>query len=320
MASQRTLGIGLDIGGTTTKAGVVDADGAVVALVTIATRRGAEAVVTTAREAVDAVVQLAGVELADVDVIGVGIPGVVDPTNGSVLQAVNLGIGRDGIDLGARLGAAIGAPVHIENDVRAAALGADWYVANEQGTVRDLAYLSIGTGIAAGYVEGGCLRRGSRFVAGEIGHIPIDPRGPECACGQIGCLEAIASGAAIARQWPTADGHPAVALQRAAAVGDPIAQHVWDSVVVGLARAVLMLALTWDPEIVVISGGVASLGQVLHDAIAHRLALDGERGEFLRSLDLGARMRVIEPSVPLGPIGAVRAARAARAAQVVPLP
>ena len=87
---------------------------------------------------------------------------------------------------------------------------------------------------------------------------------------------------------------------------------IWDAVIVGLGRAVVMLALTWDPEIVVISGGVATLGQALHDAIAQQLAQDGQRGAFLRSLDLGARMRVIEPSVPLGPIGAVRAARAAR--------
>ena len=67
----------------------------------------------------------------------------------------------------------------------------------------DLAYLSIGTGIAAGYVERGRLRRGNTLVAGEIGHIPIDPNGPLCACGQIGCIEAISSGSAIERLWPT---------------------------------------------------------------------------------------------------------------------
>ena len=315
--SQGRLGIGLDIGGTSTRAGVVDADGTVIALVTIPSGRGADGVVATARAAVQAVGRLAGVGLHEVDVVGVGIPGTVDPGRGSVHHAVNLGIGRDVVDLGARLGAELGAPVHVENDVRAAALGADWYVANEGRGVDDLAYLSIGTGIAAGYVERGRVRRGSRFVAGEIGHIPIDPRGPNCACGQVGCLEAIASGAAIERLWPTTHGSPAVALQQAAVAGDPAAGLIWDAVIVGLGRAVVMLALTWDPDIVVISGGVATLGQALHDAIAQQLAQDGQRGAFLRSLDLGARLRVIEPSVPLGPIGAVRAARAA---YVAPLP
>jgi predicted NBD/HSP70 family sugar kinase len=316
MEQPRRLGIGLDIGGTSTRAGLVDHSGAVVALATIVSRRGADGVVTAACEAVDAVLHGASLSMDDVDVVGVGIPGAVDPVRGSVHHAVNLGIGREGVELGERLRTALGAVVHVENDVRAAALGADWYVTNERGEVTDLAYLSVGTGIAAGYVERGRLHRGSRFVAGEIGHIPIDPRGPDCACGQVGCLEAIASGAAIERMWPTTDSSPAVALQLAAAAGDPDAQRIWNAVVVGLGRAVLMLALTWDPEIVVISGGVASLGPVLRDAIAQTLDRDGKQAQFLESLDLGARLSVIEPSVPLGPIGAVRAARAA---QVVPL-
>ena len=74
----------------------------------------------------------------------------------------------------------------------------------------------------------------------------------------------------------------------------------------------LLLALTWDPEVIVLSGGVAALGDVLRDAIVERLAADAQQSEFLGSLDLGARMRVIDPSVALGPIGAVRAAHAAR--------
>jgi glucokinase len=311
------LGIGVDIGGTSTRAGVVDANGKVIALVTIPSGRGADGVVATACVAVQDVARLAGVGLDEVDVVGVGIPGTVDPGRGSVHHAVNLGIGRDVVELGARLGAELGAPIHVENDVRAAALGADWYVANEGRAVDDLAYLSVGTGIAAGYVEGGRVRRGSRFVAGEIGHIPIDPRGPNCVCGQVGCLEAIASGAAIERLWPTTDGSPAVALHQAAVAGDPAAGLIWDAVIVALGRAVLMLTLTWDPDLLVISGGVATLGPTLHDAIAQQLARDGQRGAFLRSLDVGGRLRVIEPSVPLGPMGAVRAARAA---QVVPLP
>lgn len=133
-----------------------------------------------------------------------------------------------------------------------------------------------------------------------------------CACGQIGCIEAIASGSAIERLWPTETGTSAGELYRAASTGDPTARRLWAGVVSGLSRAVLLLALTWDPEVVVLSGGVASLGNVLRDAIAEQLAGDAQHSEFLGSLDLGARMRLIDPSVALGPIGAVRAAHAAR--------
>jgi predicted NBD/HSP70 family sugar kinase len=236
----------------------------------------------------------------------------VDPLLGTVRFAVNVGIGDEGLDLGARLIDELAVNVHIENDVRAAALGADWYLANESGPVNDLAYLSIGTGIAAGFVERGRLRRGNGLVAGEIGHIPIDPQGPVCVCGQIGCIEAIASGSAIDRLWPTEEGPSAAALQAAATNGDGAARRLWAGVIGGLSRAVLLLALTWDPEVIVLSGGVASLGDVLRDAIAERLAQDAHHSEFLGSLDLRTRMRVIDPSVALGPIGAVRAAHAAR--------
>ena len=306
-----TLGIGVDIGGTSTKAAVIDALGTVVASIALPTQSGPKGVVATATQAVLLVARSSAVSVSDVNAIGIGIPGTVDPQHGTVRFAVNVGIGRDGIDLGSRLSAELGVDVHVENDVRAAALGADWYLASDTGAVSDLAYLSIGTGIAAGYVERGRLRRGNALVAGEIGHIPIDPQGPVCACGQIGCIEAISSGSAIERMWPTETGASAAALHRAASGGDTAARRLWDGVIGGLSRAVLLLALTWDPEVIVLSGGVASIGDVLLDAIADRLAADAQQSEFLGSLDLGARMRVIDPKVPLGPIGAVRAAHAA---------
>ena len=306
------LGIGVDIGGTSTKAAVIDGLGRVIASVVLPTHGGEEGVVATALQATLDVARAAAVSVSDVNAIGVGIPGTVDQLLGNVRFAVNVGIGRDEVDLGPRLTDELGVTVHVENDVRAAALGADWYLSNEQGPVNDLAYLSIGTGIAAGYVERGRLRRGNTLVAGEIGHIPIDPNGPLCACGQVGCIEAISSGSAIERLWPTEKGAAAVELHRAASSGEPDARRLWHGVIGGLSRAVLLLALTWDPEVVVLSGGVAALGDVLRDAIAERLASDAQHSEFLGSLDLGARMRVIDPSIPLGPIGAVRAAHAAR--------
>ena len=306
------LGIGVDIGGTSTKAAVVDALGSVIASTILPTHGGAEGVASTAVQATFLVARTAGIAMHDVTAIGVGIPGTVDPKRGTVRFAENVGIGRDEIDLGSRLTDELGVAVHLENDVRAAALGADWYLSNERGAVADLAYLSIGTGIAAGFVERGQLRRGSSMVAGEIGHIPVDPQGPPCVCGQIGCIEAIASGSAIDRMWPTEQGTSAAELHRAAAAGDPVARRLWTGVIGGLSRAVLLLALTWDPEVIVLGGGVASLGELLSDAIVERLDADAQHSEFLGSLDIAARTRVIDPSVALGPLGAVRAAYTAR--------
>ncbi len=263
-----TLGIGVDIGGTSTKAAVIDDLGRVIASVVMPTVGGADGVVATATQAAIDVARSAEIAVSEVKVIGVGIPGTVDPGHGTVRFAVNVGIGREDIELGARLASGLGVAVHLENDVRAAALGADWYLANTTGPVNDLAYLSIGTGIAAGYVERGSVRRGASFVAGEIGHIPIDPNGPPCVCGQVGCIEAMSSGSAIERMWPTSTGSSAIALCRAASSGDPTAGRLWAGVVAGLSRAVLLLALTWDPEVVVLGGGVAALGNELRDAIA----------------------------------------------------
>jgi predicted NBD/HSP70 family sugar kinase len=251
-------------------------------------------------------------DLADVSVIGLGIPGAVDPVAGTVRHAVNVGIGPEPVDLADALAQRFGRRVHIENDVKAAALGAHFFITAADAST-DLAYLSVGTGIAAGFVEGGRLRRGSSLVAGEIGHIPIDPAGPLCACGQTGCIEAIASGSAIERDWPSTNGSPARTLAAAAAEGNPLAQIVWRRVIGGLSAAVQLLALTMDPDVIVLSGGVAELGELLRGAIIDRLSDDQRRSEFLRSIDLGQRIRVIDPSVLLGPIGAVRAAAEARA-------
>jgi len=313
------LGIGVDIGGTSTKAAVVDGRGDVKASVSIPTLPGAEGVVATAVKATLTVARRAAISIADIDAIGFGIPGVVDPQRGTVRYAVNVGLDDTEFALGARLADELGVAVHTENDVRAAAFGADWAIATTDGPVADLAYLSIGTGIAAGYVEHGRVRRGSSFVAGEIGHIPIDSLGPRCLCGQIGCIEAIASGSAIERLWPTVDGSPVVDLHHAATHGNASANQLWTSVIGGLSRAVLLLALTWDPEIIVLSGGVSALGDVLRDEITTRLGNEATHSAFLGSLDLGTRLRVIDPSVPLGPIGAIRAAHAASTGSPVPL-
>ncbi len=176
----------------------------------------------TAVTAVARIGELIGIDAPGFSSIGIGIPGLVDTASGEVAHAVNLGVDR--LPLGGVLAERLGVRVRVENDVKAASLGAYDLL----GLTGTMAYLNLGTGMAAGIVVDGRLWRGTSGIAGEIGHIPIDPAGAECACGQRGCLETVASGSGIARQWPTADPLPARSLFEAAAAGDGEARAIKD--------------------------------------------------------------------------------------------
>ena len=178
----------------------------------------------------------AGVSIDGFAAVGMGIPGLVDRDAGTVRHAVNLGLGDEPLALADHVGDLARAPVVVDNDVNVAAVGA----ASALGCPSDLAYLSVGTGVAAGFVLGGRIRQGAHGAAGEIGHLPVDPGGPLCECGQRGCLEAVASGTAIAKRWPSAGGAASAAseLLAAAAAGDGVAAEVRDEVAAYLAGAV----------------------------------------------------------------------------------
>jgi glucokinase len=294
---------GLDIGGSKVSAVAVDGTGRVHAQARVATTRGAVGVLDSAAAAVAELrrqLPLASVTLA---AVGVGVPGLVDPSRGLVTHAVNLGLGADGLALADLLRDRLGVPVTVENDVNVAALGAAALGAGVDAA--DLAYLSVGTGIAAGLVLDGRLRRGSRGAAGEIGHIPLDPAGPVCRCGQRGCAETLASGAAIAASWPHGDGGSAAAsLFAAAAGGDPVAVRVRDTVAGHLASLVRLLVLTVDVDVVVLGGGVGEVGEPLRAAVAAALQRQAGTSALLRDLDLADRLAMVPTGEPVAAVGA----------------
>jgi predicted NBD/HSP70 family sugar kinase len=240
--------------------------------------------------------------------VGIGVPGLVDPRDGGLRHAVNLDIGADPVSLREPVRRLIGGPVTVGNDVNLAALGA----AEQFGRTGSVAYLSVGTGIAAGFVFDGKVFPGVRGVAGEIGHLPVDRYGPVCECGQTGCLETMASGAVIARRWRGPDGSPgdAAGLLAAANAGDHRAIALRDEVLGHLAWAVALIAQTVDPELVVLGGGVAEAGPPLLDAMRAALRRRAAVSPMLASLDLAARVAIAPPDVSLGALGAARAARA----------
>lgn len=291
--------IGIDIGGTKTDAVALGPDGAVAHRVRLPTGFGDDAVLATAEQAVERLADSSGLAAAGFESIGVGIPGAVDPVTGRVSHAVNLGL--EGLELGATLAARLGRSVRVENDVNAAALGAYAALAPRPGS---MAYLNLGTGLAAGLVLDGRLWRGARGVAGEIGHVPVDPSGVVCACGQRGCLETVASGSAIARQWPTDDGSPARALFAAAADGDPDAIAVRDRFADSVASAVRILVLAVDAHTVVIGGGLSSLGTPLLDGVRAGLARQERESPFLSMMGLPERVRLVAEDAPVAAVGA----------------
>lgn len=305
-----TVMMGLDIGATKTLGVAATADGRVLSELRVTTPTGARAVVEAAAEVVRGLRERTGHERGDRPgggLIGVGIPGLVDAHRGTLKHAVNLGVEDDWFPFADELTARVGSPVAVDNDVNAAALG----VAHLTGH-RDLAYLSLGTGLAAATVLDGRLRRGARGAAGEIGHVPVDPAGRVCQCGQVGCLETSASGSALAVAWPSPDVPPASALFDAAEAGDPRAISIRDAFVGRVADAVRLIALAVDPEAVVLGGGVAQVGERLRSGVADALAEQAAASSFLRSLELPDRLELVPQDVPVAALGAALLGRAER--------
>jgi glucokinase len=259
--------VALDVGGTSMKAALVDDAYRVIASRRIATRRedGPDAVVERILDA-SADQQAAAVRRGFlVRAAGVVVPGIVD--DGVAVFSANLGW-RD-VPLRELVHKRLGVPVAFEHDVRAGGL-AEGQLGAARGA-RDYLFMPIGTGIAGAVVIDGRPYSGHGY-GGEIGHLIIEPDGPICGCGARGCLEAIASAAAIDREYALRSGRTANGLVSELVVaGDPYARAVWQRAVRALARALQAYVTLLAPELVVIGGGLAGAGDVLMEPLADAL-------------------------------------------------
>ncbi len=303
-----TVRIGVDVGGTKVRAAAVEVAGGdeaprVVAQVVLPTLRGPDGVLATVGTAYERLLgEIVGHRL--VVSVGVGIPGTV--AGGTVSHAVNLGLDGTPFDLATALRPRLGsAPVVVENDVNAAAWGAAQWL-RRHGGGDDLAVLNVGTGLAAGLVLDGVLRRGSRGMAGEVGHLVTDPAGPPCPCGKSGCLELYASGGGLARRW----GGTAAQLLAAARAGDAAAGRVRDDLVAGLAQAVRILVQVTDVPDVVLTGGLVTATPEVTDAVVAHLRDRHADSAFERALAVHERVRRLPADFPAGAVGAALLATA----------
>lgn len=295
--------IAVDLGGTNIRVAVIDRQGNMSHKSRIPTHAsdGPDAVIGRIAQLINQVVNEA--QLDDDIPVGVASPGPLNPRTGVVHYTPNLPGWRD-VPLIDTLAGQINRPATLANDGNAATLGEARF-GSARG-VRNLVYLALGTGIGGGVITEGVLVDGKNGLGAEIGHTLVSVDGPRCTCGAVGCLEAYASGWAIQfeaeRVCTTADGdtmkrlaeggtvHAGVVAE-AARQGDPAAQFILNRAGRALGAAIGSFINMFDPEMVVIGGGVAALGELLigpaRDVVAGYSFYDMRKGVDITYSSLG---------------------------------
>jgi predicted NBD/HSP70 family sugar kinase len=287
---------GIDVGGTKTAAVLVDERGDLVGRAQRRTRPGPEGVVTSITDAIVDARRHGGVT-ETLRAVGIGVPGAVDPVRGVVGRAVNVGL--DDFGLAEAVSQAMGVPVAVDNDVTLAALGVA--SARDDSISSSLAFVNVGTGFGVGVVIGGAPLRGSRGAAGEIGHLPFDPRGRRCGCGLLGCIELSASGGALERAAGSA-GVPRLFVD--AAAGDSSSAAAISEFCAALALGLRIVVQAYDVDTVALGGGVFASAPAFMPQVMAIIAAEARSSAFLRSLRLADRLVVVDPAVPYATLGA----------------
>jgi glucokinase len=290
--------LALDVGGTKLAAGVVDAGGGVRSFVVAPTQaeEGPEPTLARLYQLGRRAIEEAAVPGTEIAAVGIGCGGPLDAERGILIAPLHLGGWRD-VPIGAMTAAAFDRPVTLENDATASAAGEHAWGAGA-GT-RNMVYLTISTGVGGGVVVDGRLYRGSRGNGAELGHVTVDWHGRRCrGCGRRGCLEAYVSGTSIAERAREAGLDVATAEEVAAGArrGEPVAAAVWDETVEALACGVTSIVNAFEPERVVIGGGVSRAGDQLlgpvRDAVRRGAMGDGAAAEIVPSA-FGDRVGVV---------------------------
>ncbi|WP_077614053.1 ROK family protein [Caenibacillus caldisaponilyticus] len=261
------LAVGIDIGGTKTAIALVKENGDIVESAVIPTEAdiAPDLMIDKMIAVLNDILRKAGVTAKDVAGIGIGAPGVIDLAKGEFTFAPNLPW-RD-VPIVARFSEAFPVPVRLGNDANVAALAEKWL-----GAAREcdhFIYITISTGIGGGIYLNGKLYTGSRGNAGEIGHIVVEHNGRTCGCGQKGCFEAVASGTAIAKIGSELAGRPLSTKEvfDLYFAGDPVIKPFVEDVFNKIGAGCTSLINLFEPEMIVLGGGVTNVGTPLFDAV-----------------------------------------------------
>lgn len=306
--------IGIDLGGTNIKAGVVNENFEIIAKATTKTlcpRPAKEICDDMAKVSIEAA-EKAGISIDDVEWIGIGTPGIADNVNGTIPYSNNL----DFHDVPVRkyIQEHINKPVYVANDANAAAYGE--FVAGAAKGAKDAVCITLGTGVGAGIIVDGKILTGSNLAGAELGHIVIEVDGPQCTCGRKGCFEVFSSATGLIRMTKEAmDADPASIMHKMAAedgkvsarlafnamrAGDKSAKEVVDKYIKYLAAGITNAINIFQPDVLCIGGGVCNEGDPLMVPMRELV----KKEVYTRMLDKNTRIEVAALGNDAGIIGA----------------
>lgn len=285
MAKQVKCAVGVDLGGTNIKVGIVSIEGKILDKISVKTQAegGHVVVLENIKKSISEILKKNNYKIKG---IGVGCPGVINTKKGTVENPPNFP-GWEKVKLGAYLKKEFGIDVHVENDANAAAIGELIFGAGKK--YNSFVMITLGTGVGGGIVFNKKIFRGEFGAAGEIGHISINPNGPPCNCGSTGCIEAYVGNHYLkdrirneVKEYPNsliwklidndlANISPRI-IQEAAEMNDDYAKSVIDKMGKQLGVTFASLSNVLDISTFIIGGGVAGFGTPLFDAIRETVA------------------------------------------------
>jgi glucokinase len=274
---EKSFVIGIDLGGTKICGALSDLDGKVLSMHTIPTNAvdGDVAVLNRIISVIDEVIKNSGKTIDEIKSIGIGAPGPLDSKKGIIIETPNLPFKN--FDLVKPIANKYNVPTYLENDANAATIGEHIFGAGKGA--ENMVYITVSTGIGGGAIINGRIYRGATSNALEVGHTTLLADGPKCGCGNKGCAEALASGTAIGRQGREAvEAGKKTSLSsyskvtsyevfKEAEKGDLVSADILDTSLTYLGICVANVINSFDPEIVVIGGGVSKAGDIVFDKV-----------------------------------------------------
>ena len=269
--------VGVDLGGTKISTALSDLEGKIINQTTIPTdaHEGEMPVLNRIINSIEKVVNDSAISYEDIKGIGIGSPGPLDAKQGIIITTPNLPFKN--FNLVKPISEKFGVPVFLDNDANVAAIGEFMFGAGKGA--ENIVFFTVSTGVGGGAILNGKVYRGHTSNALEIGHMTVAPHGPRCNCGNVGCVEATSSGTAIAKRAHEAlstkvekslrkyENVTSYEVFVEAAAGDPVAKDIIDDAMNYLGIAVANAVSIFDPEYVIIGGGVSKAGDVVFDTV-----------------------------------------------------